>query len=316
MTKAGLSIIIPVHNERENIKPLYEELTAVLNQTKIKWEILFIDDGSTDGSSAEIKGLETEGHVQLLRLTRCFGQSAALACGFEHARGATLITMDADAQNDPQDIPALLQELEKGFDVVCGWRRRRQDNFLRTLASSMANRLIRLITETSLNDFGCTLRAYRKEALGELQIMGDMHRLLPAYLAWAGAKITQIPVNHRPRLRGRSKYGLISRTWKVILDAFLLKFYFSYLTRPMHLFGLAAFVLLLASVLVQGFVIFRRLALGGEWISPMFFIGFFLAGGAVLFLFLGALADVLSRSFLSTHKIKAYRLMAEPDSPC
>ena len=206
--------------------------------------------------------------------------------------------MDGDGQNDPKDIPLLLEQLNNKCDVVCGWRKYRADTITRRLASRCANTLVSLITGIPLHDHGCSLRAYQKSALKNIQILGDMHRLLPAYLALVGMKIKEITVNHRPRQKGKSKYGIISRTIKVLLDSFLLKFYFSYLTRPMHFFGYASFSFLALGCITEGFVVIRRFAYQGEWLSPLFFLGLFLTASSIFFLFLGAMADVIVRHYL------------------
>ncbi|MBI4064488.1 MAG: glycosyltransferase family 2 protein [Elusimicrobia bacterium] len=304
-----LSIVIPIRNEAPNIPVLCKELIQAVGPLGLDWEILWIDDASTDDSGEAIAGLKNNSvKMNLIRLVRNYGQAAALACGFEEARGDIIITIDGDLQNDPADIPKLLACLEQGFDVVCGWRENRRDDPFRSFMSRLANRVIRKITDCSINDYGCTLRAYKRAALGGLQIMGDMHRLLPAYLAWQGAKITEIPVHHRSRRAGKSKYSVLGRTWKVILDAFLLKFYFSYITRPIHFFGSVSLGIILTALALEVFVIFRRIFMGGAWLSPLFFLGLFLFSGALFFLFLGVLADLLVRNFMLSHNMKPFHL--------
>ncbi|MBI4369426.1 MAG: glycosyltransferase family 2 protein [Elusimicrobia bacterium] len=303
-----ISIIIPVHNEGPNIRPLFNEIAAVCSAGG-NWEILWVNDGSTDKTEEEVLALQPRGGVCVyLKMRRHFGQSAALACGLEHARGEIVVTIDGDRQNDPADIPALIEKLGDDADVVCGWRQSRQDDWLRSVISRAANRLIGAIAHVELHDSGCTLRAYKRKALEKLPIMGEMHRLLPAYLVWSGARLVEIPVRHRRRVAGRSNYALIPRIWKVVLDAILLEFYFSYMTRPMHLFGSAAAGLFLAAGGLETFVIFRKLILGGEWISPLFFLGLFLACSSLFFLFLGVLADLTVRNFMATSTVKTYHV--------
>ncbi len=294
-----ISVVIPVFNESENIDALSLELNQTLSALSTGWEVLFIDDGSTDETSAKLQIIaERFKGFGFLRLARRSGQSAALALGFARAEGEIIVSLDGDGQNDPKDIPLLLNQLDRRHDVVCGWRKHRADNVARKLASGWANSLVSLITGIPLHDHGCGLRAYRKSALKNIQILGDMHRLLPAYLALVGMKIKEIETNHRPRQKGKSKYGIASRTIKVLLDSFLLKFYFSYLTRPMHFFGYASFGFLSLGTAIESFVIIRRFIFKGEWISPLFFLGLFFMASSILFLFLGAMADVIVRHYL------------------
>ncbi|MBI2069995.1 MAG: glycosyltransferase family 2 protein [Elusimicrobia bacterium] len=307
-----LSIVIPVFNEERNIRPLFDELQQALKRLGMNWEILWVDDGSSDASQAAVESC-SDGNARVLyfKLTRNFGQSAALACGFEHAQGDIVVTLDGDRQNDPSAIAGLLAKLGEGFDVVCGWRRDRHDGLLRVWVSRLANKMISAITRVPIHDYGCTLRAYRRAALKDFRMMGDMHRLLPAYLTWMGLKVTEMPVPHRPRTAGYSKYSIMTRLWKVVLDAFLLNFYFSYITRPMHFFGMAGLGLLGIAFCLEAFVVFRRLAMGGDWLSPLFFLGLFLGCGALLFFFLGVMADLMARSFMAHQNYKSYHLASK-----
>ncbi len=309
-----ISVVIPVFNESENIDALSLELKETLNTLPKKWEVLFIDDGSTDDTSAKLQIIaERFKGFGFLRLARRSGQSAALALGFARARGEIVVSLDGDGQNDPKDIPLLLNQLDHRHDVVCGWRKHRADNAARKLASRWANTLVSLITGVPLHDHGCSLRAYRQSVLKNIQILGDMHRLLPAYLALMGVKIKEVETNHRPRQKGKSKYGLASRTIKVLLDSFLLKFYFSYLTRPMHFFGYASFGFLSLGGAIESFVIIRRFVFQGVWISPLFFLGLFFMASSILFLFLGAMADVIVRHYL--HASNTPLVLIEKEHP-
>jgi glycosyltransferase involved in cell wall biosynthesis len=237
-----LSIVIPVFNEEDNLKPLISEIEAALNSLSKRYEIVIIDDGSRDntfGVLAEIYRVDP--HLRVVKLKRNFGQTAALAAGLAHARGEVVVMLDGDGQNDPADIPTLLAKLEEGNDIVCGWRHRRRDPFLsRRVPSMIANSVISWTTQVKLHDYGCTLKAIRKEIAKNLKLYGEMHRFIPAIAYERGAKITEVKVNHRPRLRGKSKYG-ITRTVRVILDLVTVKFLMSYSTRPSHIFGIIGF---------------------------------------------------------------------------
>lgn len=305
-----ISVVIPVYNEAENIEPLWKDLLPALEKTGEAWEVIFVDDGSKDKTFEILERLKKGNPLNFgfARLSRNFGQSAALACGIECARGDKIITLDGDGQNDPKDIPRLIAKLNEGYGAVCGWRADRQDEASRVLASKIANKMFARLTDTTLHDFGCTLRAYQRSLLAQLHIMGDMHRILPAYLALQGVQIVEIPVSHHPRRRGQSKYGLFSRTIKVLLDAFLLKFYYSYLTRPMHFFGYTASSFFFLGGVIEIFVILRYLLWSGNWLSPLFFLGLFFGTLAVLFLFLGALAELLTRNYLEAYKIKPFHV--------
>jgi glycosyltransferase involved in cell wall biosynthesis len=234
-----LSIVIPVFNEEENVEPLISEIEAALKSLSKHYEIVVIDDGSRDNTFQVLARIyRTDPHLRVVKLKRNFGQTAALAAGLAHATGEVVVMLDGDGQNDPADIPALLAKLEQGNDIVCGWRYRRRDPFLRRrLPSMIANSLISWTTRVKLHDYGCTLKAMRKEIAKNLKLYGEMHRFIPAIAYERGAKIAEVQVNHRPRLRGKSKYG-ITRTVRVILDLITVKFLMSYSTRPSHIFGI------------------------------------------------------------------------------
>jgi len=232
-----LSIVVPFYNEVENLPALHAALVRALQRLPHRWEILYVDDGSTDGSGQHLRACVKEPQVRILTLRRNFGQSAALAAGFDFAQGRVIVTLDADLQNDPEDIPALLARLEEGYDVVSGWRQRRQDPyFSRVLPSHLANALIGWVTGVRLHDYGCTLKAYRAEVVKEVPLFGEFHRFLPALCAWIGARITEVPVRHHPRRAGRSKYGW-ERIVKVLLDLLSVKYLLGFAHRPMYWFG-------------------------------------------------------------------------------
>jgi glycosyltransferase involved in cell wall biosynthesis len=233
-----LSVVIPVYNEEENVEPLIIEIEAALAALGKNYEIIVVDDGSKDATFVKLRSIHKRvAKLQVVRLKRNFGQTAAIAAGLAHARGVVVILMDGDAQNDPADIPALLRKLDEGNDLVAGWRYNRQDPFInRRLPSMIANRLISSTTHVKLHDYGCTLKAMRQDVAKNLRLYGEMHRFIPAIAYERGARIAELKVNHRPRLRGTSKYG-ITRTLRVALDLLTVKFLSSYSTRPSHVFG-------------------------------------------------------------------------------
>lgn len=233
-----LSIVVPIYNEEENIQRLYHELTSVLDPLELEYEIICADDGSKDRSFVLLKELaQKDSRVKVIRFRRNFGQSAGFSAGFDYAQGDIVITIDADLQNDPASIPALLDKMSEGYDVVSGWRKDRKDAFLtRRLPSKIANSLISRTTGVNVHDRGCSLRAYRKEIVKEINLYGELHRFIPDMAAWIGASMAEVPVGHRPRMYGQSKYG-IGRTFRVILDLITVRFLQGYSTRPIHIFG-------------------------------------------------------------------------------
>jgi glycosyltransferase involved in cell wall biosynthesis len=239
-----ISLIIPCYNEEESIDELVAETTAVLDDNGLDGEIVIVDDGSRDRSWEKLSAhAEKEPRLKIVRFRRNFGQTAAMVAGIDFARGEILIPLDADLQNDPRSIPALLEKIEEGYDVVSGWRKNRKDAFLsRTLPSRIANGLISWVSGVHLHDYGCTLKAYRREVLDPVNLYGEMHRFIPVYASWSGAKVAEAVVNHRPRKYGESKYG-IGRTFKVLLDLLVVKFLGSYGTKPIYFFGGLGFML-------------------------------------------------------------------------
>lgn len=268
-----LSIVVPVYNEEENIPLLYDALFAVMTPLSITWEAVLVDDGSRDQSARLLEDLAQKDpeRFRAVLLRRNFGQTAAIAAGIDHSCGDVVILMDADLQNDPQDIPMMLEKINEGYDVVSGWRARRKDDFLtRTLPSKLANGLISWVTGVHLHDYGCTLKAYRREVITGYRLYGEMHRFIPVYANSVGAKILEVPVHHHPRKFGKAKYGL-ERTFKVVLDLFTVKFLSSYSNKPIYLFGGTGLVLVLLSGLVLLYLAIRRIFWGVPVLESPFF---------------------------------------------
>lgn len=294
-----LSVVIPVRNERENVARLHRELTATLAAWGRSYEILFIEDGSTDDTFEVLVDLQAaDPRTRVIRFRRNFGQTAAFAAGFAYARGAVIVTADGDLQNDPRDIPAMVERLESGYDIVCGWRRDRKDVFLtRRLPSVIANWLISRATGVKLHDYGCSLKVFRAEVVKNLKLYGEMHRFIPAIASERGVRIAEHVVNHRARLHGVSKYGL-SRTIRVVLDLLTVKFLLSYSTRPLQIFGLVGIVMGSAGLGVTGWLAYIRLfthqAIGDR---PLLLFGILLIFTGVQLLTVGLLAELQSRTY-------------------
>jgi len=306
-----VSVIAPLLNEQDNIKTLYEEITRTLTG-KYEYEIIFVDDGSTDGSFSILAGIQSsDTNVRVIRFRRNFGQTAALSAGFEHARGKIIIAIDADLQNDPADIPGIIDKLNEGYDVVSGWRKKRHDNAItRRAPSVIANRLIAGITGVKLHDFGCTLKAYRREVLAETKLYGEMHRFIPALASWSGARIAEVVVNHRPRTAGAAKYGL-GRTLKVILDLITVKFLGSFSTKPIYIFGglglacaLGAGVSGLA-VLYQKFISVPHLSMNR---NPLLVLTAMLITTTIQLILMGLLAELLVRTYHESQNRPTYTI--------
>jgi glycosyltransferase involved in cell wall biosynthesis len=293
-----ISLFLPVLNEEPNLRPLHakiDEALAVLGHTA---EIIYVDDGSTDGSLEVLRELaRRDPRVRVIALRRNYGQTAAMAAGIDAAQGKVLIPMDADLQNDPADIARLLDKLDEGFDVVSGWRKERQDKMVsRKIPSMIANRVISLIGGVHLHDYGCSLKAYRHEFLKEVKLYGEMHRFIPIYASWVGARVTEIPVQHHPRTMGKSKYGL-SRTFKVMLDLMTIKFMASYHTKPIYVFGMFGFGAFSISAVAFLWALLRKL--GGESFirNPLFSIAIVMFAVGVQFILMGLLAEMLVRTY-------------------
>jgi glycosyltransferase involved in cell wall biosynthesis len=292
-------VIVLVFNEAESIAPLHEELSGVLEGIDTSYEILYIDDGSRDGSTEKIAQLALhDPHVRAVSFRRNFGQTAAVQAGIDNSRGEILIFMDGDMQNDPHDIPRLLEKIDDGYDVVSGWRKNREDSASRVLPSKVANWIIAKVTGIPLNDFGCTLKAYRREVIQDVKLYGEMHRFIPVYASWVGARITELPVNHRKRTFGRSKYSL-SRTSRVLLDLMTVKLLGSYSTKPIYFFGFAAFWLWALALLFAAIVIIQKLLPPYPYAhnNPLLLLAVFLAIVGAQFILMGLLAELSIRTY-------------------
>ncbi|MFN2169099.1 MAG: glycosyltransferase family 2 protein [Anaerolineae bacterium] len=294
-----LSVVVPVFNEEESLELLYQRLSDALAGQGMEYELIFVDDGSADDSFAILKRLgQNDGRVRVVRLRRNFGQTAAFSAGFDRARGDVVVTLDADLQNDPADIPHLLAQIEQGYDVVSGWRKDRHDRFLdRRLPSVVANRLISWVTGVYLHDYGCSLKAYRREVLADVRIYGELHRFLPALAYGMGARVTEIEVTHHARQFGRSKYG-ISRTIRVLLDLLAVKFLLSYSTRPIHIFGLAGLVSLILGGGLLAYLGVVRIILGQDiGDRPLVLLAILLTMLGVQLITSGLLAELVTRTY-------------------
>ncbi len=294
-----LSIVIPIYNEEENIAPLHAGIKSALAQIPLEYEIIFVDDGSIDRSFDALKGVAHEDRrVKVIRLRRNFGQTAAMVAGFTAASGNVLVPMDGDMQNDPADIPKLLDKIGEGYDVVSGWRKDRMDAFLnRKLPSIMANCLISRMTGVHLHDYGCTLKAYRREVLDGINLYGEMHRFVPALASQVGARMTEIPVNHRHRLHGESKYGL-SRTLRVILDLMTVKFLLNYSTKPIQIFGKLGIYTLLGAFASGATTLYMKFFENTSMNrNPLFLLTALLFFMGVQFIVLGLLGELNARTY-------------------
>ena len=307
-----LSILIPVFNEEANLGPLYESLIRVLGTLDESWEILIVDDGSTDGSLEVMRKLEASDHrVRVLEFVRNFGQTAALAAGFEYARGKILIPLDGDLQNDPADIPRILSKLEEGYDVVSCWRYPRRDSIGRTLLSRGANWMISRSTGVRLHDYGCTLKGYRSDITQHIRLYGEMHRFIPAYASLAGARVTELQVSHNPRTHGESKYGVL-RTFKVPLDLMTVIFLARYSTKPMHLFGGLGALSFLGGLLLSGVTLYQKFfeAVKAHR-NPLLLLAVFLFLVGVQLILSGLMCELIARTYHESQDKATYILRSK-----
>lgn len=311
--QARLSIICPVYNEAENIETLYQRIAAVIDQPA---EFIFVDDGSTDSSYQCLQDLaRQDDRVRVVGFRRNFGQTAALSAGIDHATGDIIIPIDGDLQNDPDDIPRLLAKLDEGYDVVSGWRIDRQDPFHKKIPSVIANRLISMISGVRLHDYGCSLKAYRREVLSDVRLYGEMHRFVPIYASWEGGRVAELPVKHHPRTRGTSNYG-IERTFKVVLDLIVVKFLTSYATKPIYIFGGFGILSLLAALVVFVVMVYLRLAGIADFIQtplPLLTVMLTLVGG--LSILLGLVAELTVRTYYESQGKRTYSVRRTENLP-
>jgi glycosyltransferase involved in cell wall biosynthesis len=303
-----LSVVVPIHNESPNLRQLHRELTETLDAWGRPYEIVAVDDGSTDDSFRILSELHAgDPKLRVVRFRRNFGQTAAFAAGFAHARGAIIVTSDGDLQNDPHDIPAMVARLEQGADIVCGWRRDRKDTFLtRRVPSMIANRLISRATGVRLHDYGCSLKAFRAEVVKPLRLYGEMHRFIPAIASELGVAIDEVVVNHRARVHGRSKYGL-SRTIRVVLDLLTVKYLLSYSKRPLQIFGLLGFGMGSLGVLILAWLAWVKYV-GQQGIGdrPLLLFGILLVFTGVQLVTLGLLAEMQARTYHESQNKATY----------
>lgn len=294
-----VSVFLPVYNEEPNLFPLHAKLDEALKALGRSAEIVYVDDGSTDGSLKALRELaDLDPRVRVVALRRNYGQTAAMAAGIDAAKGKVLIPMDADLQNDPADIERLLQKLDEGYDVVSGWRKNRKDKMItRKIPSMIANRLISWIGGVPLHDYGCSLKAYRSESLQDVRLYGEMHRFIPIYAAWAGARVTEIPVEHHARTMGKSKYGL-SRTLKVVFDLMTIKFMASYQTKPIYVFGSFGMLAFAISLLGGLYAVFLKIFHKADFVqTPLPILSIVMFAVGVQFLLMGLLAEMLVRTY-------------------
>ena len=294
-----ISVFLPVFNEEPNLWPLHSKLDEALRTLGRSSEIVYVDDGSTDGSLKILREIaEVDPRVRVVALRRNYGQTAAMAAGIDAARGNVLIPMDADLQNDPADIRRLLEKLDEGYDVVSGWRKNRKDKMVtRKIPSMIANRLISWIGGVPLHDYGCSLKAYRRESLQDVRLYGEMHRFIPIYASWAGARVTEIPVEHHARTMGKSKYGL-SRTIKVVFDLMTIKFMASYQTKPIYVFGSFGMLAFAISLLAGLYAVFLKIFHRADFVqTPLPILAIVMFAVGIQFVLMGLLAEMLVRTY-------------------
>jgi len=303
-----LSIVIPIYNERESIEKLYKKLDEALSRINLKYEVMLIDDGSTDGTFNELLKIHRKNKLyKIIRFRKNFGQTPAISAGFSYAEGEVVVTLDADLQNDPQDIQVLLSKMNEGYDIVSGWRKNRKDKAVtRRFPSIIANKIISKLTGVHLHDYGCTLKAYKKEVVKNINLYGEMHRYIPAIASWMGVKVAEVPVTHHSRRYGKSKYG-VSRTIKVILDIITLKFLLSYSQSPIQIFGLVGLFSGLVGFIMTSYLIIMRLFFNQPLADrPLFILSIFIIFIGVQLITIGLLAEVLIRVYHEVQNRSTY----------
>lgn len=305
-----ISVIAPVYNEEQTLATLHTLIRQALESENLSWELVLINDGSTDNSAAVLDGLAaSDPRVKVVHFRRNYGQTAAMMAGIDFASGDIIIPIDADLQNDPADIPRLVAKLREGFDVCSGWRKARKDESLRrNLPSRMANLLISKVSGVRLHDYGCSLKAYRKEMVKGVKLYGEMHRFIPIYASWHGARVTEIPVNHNPRMHGKSNYGL-ERIFKVLLDLLVVKFLYRYAQKPIYVFGGIGLASIALSGLLAGYAIYLKIFEGESFIrTPIPLLVVFTAMTGIVCILLGLLAEILMRTWHESQDKTVYEL--------
>jgi len=306
----AITVTIPIFNEEGNVPILYERLCAALERSGHSWEVVLVDDGSTDASATLLDALAArDPRIVVVHLRRNYGQTAAFMAGLDHARGEIVVPMDGDLQNDPDDIVKLLAKLEEGYDVVSGWRKDRKDNAIkRNLPSRLANSLISRVSGVHLHDYGCSLKAYKRDVLDGVKLYGEMHRFVPIYAAWNGARVTEMEVTHHPRLHGVSKYGL-ERVIKVVLDLIVVKFLFRYSSKPIYVFGGFGFLSILFGAIAGCWALGLKIFAGTSLIqTPLPLLSVFLGAVGVLSILMGLLAEMLNRTYHESQDKPVYRI--------
>ncbi|MBC8496287.1 MAG: glycosyltransferase family 2 protein [Anaerolineales bacterium] len=313
-----LSVVIPVYNESESLHKLHEALHSALKTINMPWEIVYVDDGSNDQSVQVLESLaaEDQEHTLVIALRRNFGQTAAIAAGIDNTQGDIIVLLDADMQNDPADIPMMVEKMQEGYDVVSGWRVQRKDTFItRTLPSRIANGLISWVTGVKLRDYGCTLKAYRREVITGFRLYGEMHRFIPAYAGYVGARIIEVPVQHHPRRFGKTKYGL-ERILKVILDLLTVKFLISYGHKPNYLFGGPGMAMMALGTLLLAFLVVRRVVtLVSVFDSPFFPVSLMLMYMGFQSILMGLLAELQVRTYHEAQQKPTYTVRRVINGP-
>jgi glycosyltransferase involved in cell wall biosynthesis len=305
-----VTITIPLYNEAENVPVLYDRVRTAMEALGRRWELVLVNDGSRDNSAELLDAIASKDpRVTVIHFSRNYGQTAAFMAGIDHARGAIIVPMDGDLQNDPDDIAKLIAKLDEGYDVVSGWRKDRQDHAIkRNLPSRIANGLISRVSGVHLHDYGCSLKAYRREVLEGVKLYGEMHRFVPIYASWNGARVTELPVQHHPRLHGESKYGL-ERIVKVVLDLVVVKFLFRYASKPIYVFGGFGFLAILCGLLAGFWAIGLKLFAGTSFIqTPLPLLSVFLCAMGILSILMGLLAEMLNRTYHESQGKAVYRI--------
>jgi glycosyltransferase involved in cell wall biosynthesis len=308
--RLDVSVIAPVYNESESLAALYEQIRKTLESEGLRWELVLVNDGSTDATPAALDQLAAnDARVKVVHFRRNYGQTAAMMAGIDFASGEIIVAIDADLQNDPADIPHLLAKLREGFDVCSGWRKARKDQALRrNLPSRIANKIISGVSGVRLHDYGCSLKAYRKEVVKGVRLYGEMHRFIPIYASWLGARVTEIPVNHSPRVHGKSNYGL-ERIFKVLLDLMVVKFLFHYAQKPIYVFGGVGLASMAVSGLLAAYAIYLKIFEGQSFIrTPIPLLVVFTAMTGVVCVLMGLLAEILMRTWHESQNKTVYEV--------